>query len=31
MRDQAYLIGPYEELLATARRDRPVVNTSRIE
>ena len=29
--DQAYLIGPYEELLAVLRRDRPVVNTSRIE
>jgi Trk K+ transport system NAD-binding subunit len=29
--DQAYLIGPYEELLATARRDRPVVNISQIE
>jgi Trk K+ transport system NAD-binding subunit len=29
--DQAYLIGPYEELLVVMRRDRPVVNSSRIE
>jgi len=29
--DHAYLIGPYEELLVVLRRDRPVVNSSRIE
>jgi hypothetical protein len=29
--DQAYLIGPYEELLAVLRRDRPVLNRSQID